>query len=845
MTTKFSFPLKGASCSSCGGVIESILNEDNKPQFFTITRISFSKNYQQINIEIADDKTSEEEVRRYVSQTLAQDGCYQLAAENTRHYWLFGSLGLALGTLILILTVSNCLVFWPFQLIVGIVSLGLTGVLGRESWQKAEVEWQRKKPGMDSLFLLSTSAALGISIAGLFVAGLPLMFEASLLIFGFRYIGVALKKSIYSTAKLPIRYQRLYTNSNQTEPNTELRTGDKLVIKKGDMIPIDGWLLPTSQASTDQFYAMDVSRMKGSYLPEKLQVGDAVAAGMVAKNDCVMQVGLGHRIRYLMEKPAGNCPKGQIWVYPENQEIHILACSDQNNSQVRFQVMRENLIDHSGRAYFDDIFAALQLKTASTHLSQAAQQQLARALVQQARKYGLNQTSSYLVRLEKELEDAAARAAPIQEKADKILTYFVPVVLGIALISGLVVGYFFTPLLAVRCMISILVSACPCTLGFVTPLVMDFARAKGKLSGVAFSQYDAVQSLSEVDGVLLDIHGTATKGQPVARISVCNEARRREIETHLARLEQFSDHHVAKAVYAKVRGDELLRNTSRLKPENIETYAGGIGARIHGKHMILGNRNLLKQFNVAPPNNEPNKTYLLEQNGLQYHIIAEIDLYDELRPDTALAIQQFKNRGLKVYLLTGADQKTAEKYAQQLPPLDGVFAGYSDPQAKADQVKRLQEAGHKMLMIGDGVNDTLAMQEAYASIAMKHKLSDEGAQYIAKARILNGSMLAAVDALDIADQAMWRIKFNLGLSLAYNLAVVMVTNFLVLALGVVLHPGFCAALMVLQVGFIIWSTYYFKQQSLPTKNLLSPSSLFQPQVPVPLATYEASNFALR
>lgn len=846
MTTKFVFPLKGASCDSCGGVIRTTLNEENKPQFFSIKSITFSKNYQQLNIEIDDDKTSEAEVRRYISQTLAIDGGYELVAEaSTRQYWLLGSLGLILGTLILVLTISNALVFWPFQLIVGIVSVGLTGILGRESWQKAKIEWQRKKPGMDSLFLLSTGAALGMSLVGLFVPGFPLMFEASLLIYGFRYIGIALKKSIYSTPNLPVRYQRIQGNSNKTVPNSELRPGDKLTIKAGELILTDGWLLPGHNTSFTQSYAMDVSRMKGSYSPEQLKTGDAVAAGMVATNDCVMQVGLGHSIQYFIEKPVGKCPKGQIWIYPEHEEIHVLSHSDQNNRSVSFKLSAKDLSDHAGHCYFDAILTALKLKTMSTHLPKVAQQQLSRALVQQAAQHGLTQTTSSLARLEKELEDAAARAAPIQEKADKILTYFVPIVFGIAVISGAIVAFFFSPLIAVRCMISILVSACPCTLGFVTPLVMDFARAKGKQAGVAFSQYDAIQRLSEVDSVLIDIHGTATKGKPEARIAVYDELRRQEIETQLARLEQFSDHHIAKAIYAKVKGNDLLRDTWRLQPADIETYSGGIGARIQGKHYILGNRNLLQQFGVVPAGDEPNKTYLLEQNGTHYQKIAEIDLHDELRLDTALAIQQFNNRGLDVYLLTGTDQKTAEKYAQNLPGLAGVFAGHSDPQAKANKVKSLQETGRRMLMIGDGVNDSLAMQEAYASLAMKHALSDEGAQYIAKARILNERMLTAVDAYDIADQAMWRVKINLGLSLVYNLAVVMLTNFLVLAMGIVLHPGFCAALMVIQVGFIILSTYYFKQQPLPTKSLLSHSSLFQPTLVGTETAYPVLNYVPR
>ena len=489
------------------------------------------------------------------------------------------------------------------------------------------------------------------------------------------------------------------------------------------------------------------------------------------------------------------------------------------------------MTDESGQNHFHSVLTSLQLNTASNHLSKPAHQQLSRALVPHAAQHGLTKTASSLARLEKELEDAACKAAPIQEKADQILGYFVPVVLGVAVVSGVIAACFFSPEIAVRCMISILVSACPCTLGFVTPLVMDFARTKGKQAGVVFSQPDSIQRFSEAEVVLLDIHGTATQGKPaVQNIVIHDTSRTREIETQLARLEQHLDHHIGKAIYAAVNGDELLRDTWRIQEEDIERLPGGIGARIQGKHYVVGNSNLLQHLGMPFANAQPNTTYFLERDGATYRPLATIDVHDPLRSDAALTVQQMKKRGLKVYLLTGADQTTAEKYAQDLPGLDGIYAGYADGLAKREKVRSIQEDGPhplRVLMIGDGANDGPAMKEAHASIAMKHSLSDEGAQYQAQARILNHSLLTAVDAVDIATQAMWRIKLNLWLSLIYNLAVVIVTNFLVLAMGIVLHPGICAALMVMQVGFIIASTYYFKQQPLPTRSLPAQSSLFR------------------
>lgn len=838
--TTFVFPLKGVHCSGCKGNLQYVLDEETKPEFFKFKKIDVSPNFQKLVIEIEDPSTSEEEVRRYITHTLASSD-YALVEESARHYWIWGSVGLLLGSLILILSITNNLVLFPIKLLTALISMGLTLYLGAESFRKANIELQRRKPAMDSLFMLSTGAATTLSLMALMVPTMPLMFEASLFIFGFRYIGIALKKSIYATPNLPVHYRRLNANNRQPstipgQPSNELRPGDTLAIQAGDMIPIDGWLLAKSTDLINQTYPMNVTRIRGAYLPEHLQAGDAVAEGMEAQVDCVMQVGLGHHIRYFCETPLGRCPEGEIWIYPVDRRIQVAVRSDLYNRVSVFELSEHELTDKSGHNHFHTILTSLQLNTVSTHLSKPAQQQLSRALVPHAAQYDLTKTASSLARLEKELEDAACKAAPIQEKADQILGYFVPVVLGVAVVSGAIAACFFSPQIAVRCMISILVSACPCTLGFVTPLVMDFARTKGKQAGVVFSQPDSIQRLSEAEIVLLDIHGTATEGKSaVQQIVIHDTSRTREIETQLARLEQHVDQHIGKAIYAAVNGDELLRDTWRLEEKDIERLPGGIGARIEGKHYVLGNSNLLRHLGIPLANSQPNTTYLLEQEGASYRLLATIDVHDPLRSDAALTVQQMKKRGLKVYLLTGADQKTAEKYAQDLPGLDGIYAGFADGPAKREKVRSIQEDGPhplRVLMIGDGANDGPAMKAAHASIAMKHSLSDEGAQYQAQARILNHSLLTAVDAVDIATQAMWRIKLNLWLSLIYNLAVVIVTNFLVLAMGIVLHPGICAALMVMQVGFIIASTYYFKQQPLPTKSLPSQTSLFRERAPL-------------
>lgn len=825
---EFTFPLTGVPCKDCAENVVYCLNQDTKPNYFTFKNLRVSPNLKKLIVEVEDPNVTEAEIRRYIVQTL-ETTPYKLVEEDAQRYWVWGTTGLVLGVIVLILSVTTGLTFWPLKWAVAAVSVGLTVILGEESYRKAKIEILRGKPAMDSLFILSTGTAMLISILSLVIPGLPIMFETSLLIFGFRQIGMALQKSMYATARLPVRYQRLATKTQPVnrDPKAPLRPGEVLQIKAGDMLPIDGWLLPLQGQDADFQYPMDVSKIRGSYLPEYLQAGDVVSAGMVTQVDCQIQVGLGHGLRYFPQKPKAVCPEGQIWVYPDplQDQIRILTWSDNPTHlrRVEFALSVQDFNAIDSQQQFSEILNALRLDTVSK-LPLFTQQQLPRLLVNYAERNDLWRTASALTRLEKELEEASSKAAPIQDKVDHALGYFLPLVVGVSFVSGAIVAYFFSPLIALQCMISILVAACPCTLGFVTPLVMDFARTKGKEAGVVLSQSDTIQRLEEIDTILLDIHGTATTGKTVAQIKVVDPSREQEIFLLLARMEQQSAQHIGKAIYAAVNGDTLLRNTKYPALQVTPYSAGGIGAEIDGKNYVVGNANLLKNLGISLIAVEPNTNYLLEKIGTQYQILATIPITDPLRSDTPLAVKQFKNRGFKVGVLSGTDPKTAEQYVQLMPGIDVIYAGLADGQAKAAKIRELQGENYqisRILMIGDGANDGPAMQTAYASIAMSHTLSDEGAQYQAKARILNGKMLAVVDALDIAQLAMWRLKLNLYLSLIYNLSVILLTNFLVLALGVVLHPGICAALMVIQIAFIILSTYYFKRQPLPTKNLLN------------------------
>ncbi|MCR9192184.1 MAG: HAD-IC family P-type ATPase [Gammaproteobacteria bacterium] len=822
---EFDFPISGAHGDCCVGNVKYALEVENQPAFFNFAEINLSPDFKRLMVKVDDDVTTEEEVRRYIHQSFEDSG-FTLVRETARKYWQKAALGLGTGIVLLMLSLIMSTLPLPAMIVIAIVGMGLTAVLGAGSFRKAKSEFKRREPGMDTFFIMSTSAVTVMSLLAFFVPGFPMMFEASLLIFGFRHLGIAMRKSIYEDTTESIRYQRLAENA------AELLPGETRNIAAGETIPLNGWLVSTQTPSQDVW--MDVSRIEGTSIPKKVAVDEGVLSGMVAKTDCVIQVGLGHSYAFYPQKPAQDMPrKGQLWVYPEGNQITIAACSDKTGQVTDFTLTKQNLTGSNGVYHGQDILKALRLGTVS-HLEEKARQQLFRGIMQHASAQGLTKTASFLQQLEDDLQQSALTRAPIQDQTKAVLKYFVPFVLGTALVLGALSACFVPPIIAVRFVLSLLSLACPCGLGFITPLILDFSRDKGKKLGIIFNQADAIQRLTEIDMVALDIHGTSTKGM-TAEIQISASEDACDIKKKLALLEQHSKHPFATAIYTAVQGDTILQDTDVLE-HKIDPYQGGVGVQIGKTYYLLGNQTLMREHGIIPKQTTPGLTHFIALEEGVTRELATIAMTDPLREDTIETVRQLKKRDIKVVVISGADQKTAEAYAGEMGTKDkdqdkAIYAGCwafdeEGKTSKATVIDNLKAQGHKVLMVGDGMNDASAIEAAHASIAMKHAFGDEGIQYKAKVRILNQKMMSIVDAIDIAHQSMWTIKLSLRLSLAYNLLAVMLTNILLVTCGMVLYPGISAALMVGQVGFIILIAYYFKQKPLPSAQLLERQGLY-------------------
>ena len=841
---EFVFPIEGTCGACCLGNVRYWITQHTTPKSFQFKKIELMNTYKDLIVEVSED-VSEDEVRLYLSEALADSGVFKLAPKirpSLYRRWMFACLGLGVGAGVLLTSLVFGPLSLPLMIVLAVVSVTLSVALGAESYRKARTDLHRRTPKMDSLFAISTATALLVSIAALFVPGLPMMFEVPLLIFGFRHLGIAIKESMPENAEFQARYRQLVSSATfqkKTEQNftdcnyNDLRPGDVIALRAGDMIPMDGWLWEQSDETPTSAVVLDVSRVEGALLHRSCADDDPVMAGMVALTPCLMRIGLGQAVQFCSVKPNTSGVSEPLRVYAEDEHVMVSVWSSIMSKRIDFKLSSSDLTDIRGIQYASTIRDALRWDT-TKHLSLAARQQLARAILNHAHEHGLITTSSYLEQLDKDLKHSALTKAPIWQQTDRMLQYFVPGVIAVAMLTGLVLAVFFPPMIAVQAVITILVSACPCTLGLIIPLVMDLGREKGKLEGIEFSHSGVIEALSKTTAVVFDLHGTLTQGKSTLDIQYHDGVLdKHQVMRYLAELERGSSHPMGLAIFSKIEGNALLAQSSLpWQSEDVLHERDGVRAYISGKHYLLGNGDMLQRFGIDLPNRQPGTTYFVVQEGSAYQRLATITNDDPLRADAAQALFEFKQRQIPVYWSTGGDKLTADFYAKQAGmEASHIFSGLSgiehaDKKSKVSVVRALKEQGHNVLMIGDGVNDVLAMEASDVSMVMTHAFGDKGAQYKAQVRIMNGQVMSAVKARDIAEQAMKNMRENLWGSLVYNVVVVSLTLIGLLAFGVVLHPGIGAALMVLQICFIILHAYGFKQQPLPKSTFLETQGIF-------------------
>ena len=368
----------------------------------------------------------------------------------------------------------------------------------------------------------------------------------------------------------------------------------------------------------------------------------------------------------------------------------------------------------------------------------------------------------------KVVEEAQGSKAPIQRLADVISGYFVPIVIGIAILTFIIWIFFVQPGQlepALIAAIAVLVIACPCALGLATPTSIMVGTGRAAETGILFKGGEHLERTHQINTVVLDKTGTITKGKPEVTDFIGNE----KTLQLLASAEKGSEHPLAGAIvaYAEENGIEFL------DVEDFKAIPGqGIEATIAGNQILVGNRKLMNNHQINIDGYEE-KLVEFETNGKTAMLIAingeysgTIAVADTIKETAPEAIKQLKAMGIEVVMLTGDNERTAQAIAKQTG-IDQVIAQVL-PEEKAEKVKQLQAQGKKVAMVGDGVNDAPALVTADIGIAIG--TGTEVAIEAADITILGGELLLIPKAIKISHATIRNIKQNLFWAFGYNTA---------------------------------------------------------------------------
>ena len=387
-----------------------------------------------------------------------------------------------------------------------------------------------------------------------------------------------------------------------------------------------------------------------------------------------------------------------------------------------------------------------------------------------ASRVGEDTTLAQIIRL---VDEAGSTKAPIARLADKISGVFVPVVMGIAVLAGAVwmfAGESFE--FALNCAVSVLVISCPCALGLATPVAIMVGTGKAAEYGILIKSAESLENLHTVDTVVLDKTGTITSGHPAVTdiIVLASGVAEREFLAEAACAESGSEHPLAAAVVEKAKDEGILYDA----PDRFEMVAGrGVRAEAAGKTILAGNAAFLREQGVSGVDSDAvrkaverlaaaGKTPLLfARCGTVSGVIA---VADTIRETSRAAIPQFQTMGLHVVMLTGDNRLTAQAIREEL----GIAEAISDvlPTDKEACVRALQEKGHKVAMVGDGVNDAPALMRADIGIAIGAgtDIAIDSADVV----LMKDSLLDVATAIRLSRAVVRNIRMNLFWAFFYN-----------------------------------------------------------------------------
>ncbi len=435
-----------------------------------------------------------------------------------------------------------------------------------------------------------------------------------------------------------------------------------------------------------------------------------------------------------------------------------------------------------------------------------------------AEKVGSETALAQIIRF---VEEAQGSKAPIQAFADWISSWFVPAVIGIAILTFAIWMFLGAGLtFSLLAFVSVIVIACPCAMGLATPTSIMVATGKGAEQGILIRGGEPLEAAKRINTIVFDKTGTLTKGKPEVTDIVALHGSQDELLQLAASLEQGSEHPLAESIvnHAKAKGVMLSA------VESFKAIPGhGIEASLHAKKYFLGNRKLMEKSQIAVAEIEEKLATLEEQGKTamiladEKHVLGIVAVADTVKETSREAIERLRKMGIEVYMITGDNKRTAAAIAKSLG-IQNVLAEVL-PEQKASEVKKLQEQGKKVAMVGDGINDSPALAQADLGIAMGS--GTDIAMETGGIVLVKNDLRDVVTAIKLSRATVNKIHQNMFFALFFNVIGIPIAARAFMHWGLILRPELAGLAMAFSSVSVVTNSLLLKGFHPVKKNWLS------------------------